>query len=150
MSDDLQARADARLDEALSAQGARDPRGFYRDRLRSLRSADRDAYERAVAHYRDTLLPSIADGGADPLSAWTEYGRLLAELTAPGRTVALDASGRARAYEAPADPAHLVLHVPDGPRTPTMVVALPADMSAAQRASYDWLVGGRTSMKDAS
>lgn len=148
MSDDPQARADARLEAALAAHGARDPRAYYRDRLRALKDQDRDAYDRAVTHYRDTLIPSIA-GGADPLAAWTEYGRLLAELAGPGRTVALDATGRASEYRAPADASHLVLHIPEAPRAPTLLVALPAAMTDAQRAAYDWLVQGRTSLKDA-
>lgn len=148
MPDDPQAIADARLEAALAARGARDPREYYRERLRQLREQDRDAYDRAVAHYRDTLLPSISDGSVEPLAAWTEYGRRLAELLAPGRTVALDASGRAQPYRAPAEPDHLVLHLPDGRRTPTLLVGLPPEPTPAQRAAYDWLVQGRTSLKE--
>lgn len=146
MSDEIQKRADARLEAALAQEGARDPREFYRERLRALRDQDRELYDRAVEHYRQTLLPSIAGEDADPLSAWTEYGRRLAELSAPGRTMALDRTGRAEPYRAPADRAHLVLHLPDSPRGPALLVQLPPELSAAQRAAWEWLVQGRNSL----
>lgn len=146
MSDDAQQRADARLEEALAREGARDPREFYRERLRALREQDTTLYDQAVDHYRQTLLPSIADGGEDPLAAWTEYGRRLAELSAPGRTMSLDRTGRAAPYRAPADRSHLVLHLPDSPRGPALLVQLPAELAPAQRAAWEWLVQGRTSL----
>lgn len=137
-----------RLEEVLEARGARDPREFYRTRLRQLRAEDRDAYEKAVTHYRQTLLPAIANEGADPLVAWTEYGRRLAELSAPGRTVCLDPSGRSTDYEAPADPDALVLHLPTNRRARALVVGIPREPSAAQRAAYDWLVTGRNKLSE--
>jgi hypothetical protein len=142
---DLQTRADALLEAELERTGARDPRAFYRTRLKDLRDKDRSAYDRAVEYYRDVLLPGIAEGGA-PLAAWTEYGRTLAELHGPGRTVALDATGRADAYSAPADPNHLVLHLPTDPRAPAQLVGLPLELTGAQRATYDWLVAGRNKL----
>lgn len=147
MADDLQTRAEERLEEALASTGARDPRDYYRERLRALREQDRSLYEQAVGHYKDVLIPAIAGGEADPLAAWTEYGRRLAELASPGRTLTLDASGRATAYTQPADPAHLVLHLPDSPRGPSLLVALPTELTPAQRAAYAWLVQGRTSLE---
>src|SRR6476646_5051231 len=111
MSDDRQAEADRKLEAALAATGARDPREFYRDRLRDLKQADRDAYEQAVGYYRDTLVPSVA-AGADPLPAWTEYGRRLATLATPGRTVTIDAHGVAEPYQTPAPLDRLILHLP--------------------------------------
>lgn len=149
MPDDLQSRADALLEAALEAAGARDPREFYRTRLRELRERDRAAYDRAVEHYMTTLLPSIVEG-AEPLAAWTEYGRTLAELQGPGRTMAIDASGSAAPYESPADPTHLVLHLPAAPRDPALLVGLPQELSDAQRATYDWLVRGMRALEDAS
>lgn len=149
MSDDLQSRADALLDAALEAAGARDPREFYRTRLRELRDRDRSAYDRAVEYYMTELLPAIVDG-AEPLAAWTEYGRTLAELHGPGRTMAIDASGAARPYENPADPTHLVLHLPKSTRDPALLVGLPHELSAAQRATYDWLVRQTRALEDAS
>jgi hypothetical protein len=140
-------RADGLLDEVLRETGARDPREFYRERLRELKERDADAYGEAVRYFEQTLVPSIASGGAEPLEAWTEYGRRLAELTVPGRTVAVDASGRAGPYEAPAPPEALVLHLPDAPGGRALLVGLPRELSAAQRATYDWLVMGRLKLR---
>lgn len=143
MSFDLNARADARLEEALASEGARDPREFYRDRLRDLKLADPEGYAAAVAYYRDTLIPEVASGEGDPIAAWTEYGRTLAEAVSPGRTVAVDATGRAHAYRAPAPRDHLVLHLPEAKGSRALLVGLPAEISPAQRATYDVLVSGK-------
>jgi hypothetical protein len=130
------------LEEALAAEGARDPREFYRERLRELKAADGEGYREAVAYYRDTLIPQVASGAVDPLAGWTEYGRLLAESLAPGRTVTIDATGRAHAYEAPPARDHLILHMPDsGGRA--ILVGLPPEPTAPQRATYDVLVSGK-------
>jgi hypothetical protein len=149
MTDDpLQERADQRLEEALAAQGARDPRDFYRVQLKELRSENRAGYEDAVRYYKETLIPRVADEAQDPLAAWTDYGRHLAELRASGRTVVVDATGRATAYESPVDPGALVLHLPGEARRSALVVGLPTDLSPAQRATYDWLVSGRRSLRE--
>ncbi len=147
MSDDLNARADARLEEALAREGARDPREFYRDRLRDLKVVDPEGYAAAVAYYRDTLIPQVASGEGDPLAAWTEYGRRLAEAVSPGRTVAVDATGRAHAYRAPAPHDHLVLHLPEAKGSRALLVGLPAEISPAQRATYDVLVSGKQKLR---
>jgi hypothetical protein len=143
MSDDLTARADQRLEEALAREGARDPREFYRERLRELKQVNPDGYAQAVAYYRDTLLPEVADGPGEPLSAWTEYGRRLAQALAPGRTVSVDPTGRSHPYQAPAPRDRLVLHFPDGKATRAILVGLPTELSGAQRATYDVLVSGK-------
>lgn len=143
-TDELRQRADRRFAHALEASGARDPREFYRDRLRDLRARDEDAFERAVEHYEQKLLPAVADESSDPLAEWLEYGRVLAELTAPGKTVQIDVSGRAAAYAPPVPHDHLVLHLPDSARERALPVGLPAGLSAAQRATYDLLVKRRT------
>jgi hypothetical protein len=140
--------ADARLQEALDASGSRDPREFYREQLKALREQDEEAYRAAVAYYRDTLIPSIADGSAEPLPAWTLYGKRLAELAHEGRTVAVDASGRSKAWEG-WDPTELVLHLPEEARTRALLVQLPPRPSDAQRATYSWLVAGRNKLPDA-
>lgn len=147
MSEDLNARADARLEEALAAAGARDPREFYRDRLRELKQADPEGYSGAVAYYRDTLIPRVASGEVDPLSAWTEYGRRLAEAVAPGRTVAVDGTGRAHPYEEPSPRDRLVLHLPGGKGGKALVVGLPPELTPAQRATYDVLVSGKLKLR---
>lgn len=147
MSDQDQERADLLLQEALEATGARDPREFYRARLKELKLEDPAAYDRAVDHFREVLVPSIARDGADPLLAWTEYGRTLAELSAPGRTMAIDPTGKAEPWE-PAPPGdRLVLHLPDARNRRALLVGLPPDLSTAQRATYDWLVAGRQTLR---
>jgi hypothetical protein len=145
MSDDLTQRADKILEEALEATGARDPREFYRDRLRELKKANPVHYGEAVAYYRDTLLPSVAERSNHALDAWTEYGRRLAEMLAPGRTVSIDETGRAQAYDGPS-PKRLILHIPDG-KGRAILVGLPPDLSTAQRATYDVLVAGKQKVR---
>ncbi len=149
MSDETTTQADHRLEEALERVGARDPREFYRDRLRELKGADPAGYEKAVAYYRDTLLPDIASGKAEPLAAWTEYGRRLAEALAPGRTVSIDGSGRAQPYEPPPALDRLIVHLPDEKGSRALLVGLPPDLTPAQRATYDVLIRGRQKLPDA-
>jgi len=143
MTDDQQARADERFQQALEARGARDPREYYRERLKDLRESSPDEYQVAVNHYRETLIPGIADGGDEPLLAWMEYGRLLAEVSAPGRTVTLDATGREAPYEPGTGMGLLVLHLPEEQKRRALVVALPPELSPAQRAAFDLLVRGK-------
>jgi hypothetical protein len=140
-------RADARLEQSLAETGARDPREFYRERLRELKERDPGAYGQAVRYFDETLIPSIASG-EEPLSAWTEYGRRLAELSAPGRTVSVDQTGRASPYTPPAAPDALVLHLPQVASGRALLVGLPRALSEAQRATYDWLVLGRQKLRD--
>ena len=142
-----QALADERLEAALEKTGARDPRAVCRERLRQLKGIDAAAFEEAVGHYRDRLIPSIAAGG-EPLTAWVEYGRTIARLTFRGRTVAIDRTGLAREYATPADPEALVLHLPRGGRGRALLVAQPRDPSPAQQATRDLLVDGRSTMRE--
>ena len=149
MSDDLQTEADLRLEEALADTGARDPREFYRECLRNLKQADRRAYDEAVEYYREVLLPSLVKG-VDPLPAWTEYGRRLATLTTPGRTVMVNQAGVAEPYLEPAPLDRLVLHLPQarGSASRAVVVGLPVELTRAQRAHYDLLVSGRMTLTE--
>jgi len=142
MSDELTAQADQALEAALAAAGARDPREFYRERLRELKRERPDDYRSAVAYYSETLIPEVAAGTRDPLEAWTEYGRRLATALAPGRTVGIDESGRAHAWEG-GPPDRLVVHLPDEKGARALLVALPPELSDAQRATYDVLVAGK-------
>lgn len=143
MPGDPAKEADLRFEEALERAGARDPREFYRERLRELKGANSKGYDEAVVYYRTTLIPEIASGEVDPLAAWTEYGRRLAVALAPGRTVAVDGSGRADPYEAPAPIDRLVLHLPDDAGARALLVGLPPESTPPQRATYDLLVRGR-------
>jgi hypothetical protein len=139
---DVAAAAERALEAALAASGARDPREFYRERLRELRRLRPDEYQSAVTYYTQTLLPEVAEQRRDALGAWTEYGRRLAEALTPGRTVTIDESGRARPYDASGD-IGLILHLPEDGGGRALLVALPRTLSPAQRATYDVLVAGK-------
>lgn len=146
MDEELKQRADARFEEALEASGARDPRDFYREQLRDLKTRDEEAYEEGVRHFREELIPAVASGEADPLEAWERFGLRLAELTAPGRTVAIDRTGVSHAYEAPSAEERMVLHLPHDRKEKAILVSLPAELSRAQRATYDLLVRGKQTL----
>ena len=146
MTTDPHEKAGARFAEALDATGARDPRDYYRGRLKELKRSNPQGYADAVAYYQEKLIPSIAKGNADPLEAWREYGLVIARLTAPGRAVAVDASGRSRPYEPPGDAGDLVLHLPDARNAHALLVGLPANPSTAQMATHNWLVLGRRAL----
>jgi hypothetical protein len=135
-------RAEERFLEALERTGGRDPREFYRERLRALRERDEAAFLRAREHYERRLLPAVAREDTDPLAEWLDYGRFLAELTAPGRTVEIDPTGRSHPYSPPVPADRLVLHLPTSAREPALLVGLPPTLSPAQRASFDLLVKG--------
>ncbi|MBX6362604.1 MAG: hypothetical protein IRZ00_01940 [Gemmatimonadetes bacterium] len=141
MADSLRARADARLDQALAARRLTDPRDLFRDRLRRLRADDPAAFGRAIDYFEHTLLPRVA-ADAEPITEWIEYGRFLAELTGPGRVLAVDPSGRARAYEPPPGADLLVLFFPDVQTDPVLPLARPRELSAAQQATWELLLPG--------
>jgi hypothetical protein len=134
--------ADRRFEEAREQAGARDPRDFYRTALRELKTVAPESYEKAVAYFQDTLVPSIASGEAEPLHAWREYGRLIAELSTDGQTVALDETGRSEPFDPNTPLDRLVLHLPSG-KGRALLVSLPPTLSSAQRASLDLLVSGK-------
>lgn len=148
MSDDeLTRTADRVLEEALEQTGARDPREFYRERLRELKQSNPDGYREAVAYYREKLIPTVAEGNRPPLDAWTEYGRVLAQAAEPGRTVSIDATGRAHPYEGP-DLERLILHLPDQKNARALLVGLPPELSTAQRATFDVLVARKQRFRE--
>lgn len=140
MADDLRARADARFEQALKQTGARDPRNFFRDMLRDLKAEDADAFRRALRYFEETLIPTVAGEGSDPVGEWLEYGRVLASLMTAGRTVQVHADGRARDYARPVPVDALVLHLPSNAARPALVLGLPPKLSAHQRATFDLLV----------
>jgi hypothetical protein len=143
MDEALRKEADRVFAEALERSGARDPRDYYRKALRELKQVDPDAYEKAVAYFQDVLVPSIANGESEPLQAWRDYGLLIAEMTAPGRTVTIDETGRSRPFAPDAPLDYLVLHLPEKKGGRAILVSLPPDPSPAQRATYELLVAGR-------
>ena len=141
----LREQADARFERALKDAGARDPREFYRARLRELRVQNPDAFQRAITFHDTRLVPNVAREDSDPLAEWLDYGRFLATLTSPGRTVQIDATGLAADYAPPVPLDHLVLHLPSDTRLPALAVGLPPRLSPAQRATYALLVEGKQS-----
>jgi hypothetical protein len=143
MDDNTKKEADRRFEEALEASGARDPRDFYRKTLRQLREANPEGYERAVGYFQNELVPSVAAGTVEPIGAWREYGRIIAEVCAEGRTVAIDETGRLVPYDPGVSMDWLVLHLPKAKGGKALLVALPPEPSTAQRATYDLLVIGK-------
>ena len=139
----MQEEADTLLNAALAESGAVDPRPRYRLLLSELKKQDSSAYERAVARFRDALIPSIARQEVDPLTGWLEFGRYLAEALAPGRVLAFDEEGRSSPVMGPASSKDLILHVPSDPRTRAILVGEPAQPTRAQRATVDLLVEGK-------
>ncbi|MBW3553541.1 MAG: hypothetical protein KY466_08525 [Gemmatimonadetes bacterium] len=144
MSDDLRARADARLEAALVAAPWRDPRPYLRPILKHLKERDPAAFERALDHFNSTLIPAVA-GEADALAEWLGYGRLLGSLAGVGRAVAIDGSGKAGEPEGAPEPDALVLYLPDAAEVPAVVLRCPRDATPAQEASMELLVLGRVS-----
>ncbi len=148
MDKEIHDRADQIFEEALGQTGAKDPREFYRTRLRLMKADDPGAYREAVAYYENELVPSIAEGGDDPLMAWQRFGCRVAELTLTGTPIEIDATGRRLPYAPPTPPDRMVLHIPRGSSGRALLVGLPPELSAAQLATYDLLVGGRQKMRD--
>lgn len=145
MNSDLTDKADQLLVSALRAVSARDPREFYRDQLRELKELNPEDYEDAVSYYRGTLIPTVVSGEVEPLVAWTKYGRRLAVALAPGGTVQIDETGRASPYveDGGLDLSAMILHIPTDTKLKARVVALPATLSSAQKATYQVLVAGK-------
>lgn len=144
----LRVRADARLEAALERDAVCDPRDFFRDRLRLLKERNPAAFDEARRYFAEEVLPRVAAEDSDPVREWFEYGRKLAELTAPGQLLEIDASGRARTSSGSLDRTLLVLHLPDDAREPALILNLPRGASPAQRATCDLLVWGRTEPGD--
>ena len=143
MDDRLKIEADERFEAALKSSGARDPREFYRKALRELREVNPGGYDRAVSHFQEVLVPSITNGESEPLWAWREYGRLIAEVTASGRTVSIDETGRSHPFDSDTPMDRLVLHLPEGKGRRAILISLPPEPSPAQRATFDLLARGK-------
>jgi len=148
MDQELHDRADQIFEDALGKTGAKDPREFYRKRLREMKEENPDAYGEAVAYYQNELVPSIAEAGDDPLMAWQQFGCRMAELTVTGTPIEIDTTGRRRPYAPPTPTDRMVLHIPQGSKGRALIIGLPPELSAAQLATYDLLVAGRQKMQD--
>jgi hypothetical protein len=142
----LKSRGEARLEAALETSDTRDPRGVCRERLRWLKDNQRSAFERALEHYEQVLVPNAARDQIDPIGEWEAYARLLGELSGVGRTVDIDETGHAGV---PGTRLRgLTLHIPDDSATPVLVVRMPNELSAAQRATIDLLVDRRQRLSE--
>jgi hypothetical protein len=148
MDQELHDRADQIFEDALGKTGAKDPREFYRKRLREMKAESPDAYTEAVAYYQNELVPSIAEAGDDPLMAWQQFGCRMAELTVTGTPIEIDTTGRRRPYAPPTPADRMVLHIPQGSKGRALIIGLPPELSAAQLATYDLLVAGRQKIQD--
>jgi hypothetical protein len=148
MDQKLHDRADQIFEDALGKTGAKDPREFYRKRLREMKAENPDAYTEAVAYYQNELVPSIAEAGDDPLMAWQQFGCRMAELTVTGTPIEIDTTGRRRPYAPPTPADRMVLHIPQGSKGRALIIGLPPELSAAQLATYDLLVAGRQKVQD--
>jgi hypothetical protein len=137
---DLRSLADERFRSELVRTGARDPRDFYRERLRALRERNPDGYRAAVRYFENELVPAVVRANSDPLGEWLDYGCLLARLWVDGSAVQIDTTGASGPYRRPVPLDHLVLHLPTSPREPALAIGLPPSMSAAQNATYQLLV----------
>lgn len=159
---DPRGAAERRTDAAFAEGPYLDPRAAYRAHLRVLRERDGAAFERGVKAY-EALVQEIGAGG-DAGQAWLRYGAALAGET-PGRTVAIDADGRASAWAGQDDgqpsgddprerdapgAVPLILHIPDDARAPALPLAAPRTPSRAQNASLALLVEGRESLQPAN
>ena len=148
MDQEIHDRADQIFEDALGKTGAKDPREFYRKRLRDMKAENPDAYTEAVAYYQNELVPSIAEAGDDPLMAWQQFGCRMAELTVTGTPIEIDTTGRRRPYAPPTPADRMVLHIPQGSKGRALIIGLPPELSAAQLATYDLLVAGRQKVQD--
>lgn len=136
-----------RTAEAFERSAWQDPRAEYRDLLRRLRGQDGAAFERAVLEYEATVVERLTDPSVDPVAAWLGYGERLAGWLGHGRTMRIDAEGRASEVEpaSTAEPA-LLLHLPAEESAAAIVVASPRQPSAAQRAAVALLAEGRAAL----
>ncbi len=141
-SDDSRARADRRLDQALSDSSVRDPRPYFRHALRQLKQRNAAGYDRAAAYFEERLVPAVA-GDADPLTAWLDYGRMIIDETGTGRVVEVGPSGRALAPDPDRPPQGMLLWLPDDDALSAVLLRAPARLSRAQEATIELLVEGK-------
>jgi hypothetical protein len=137
MDDTAKRLADERTDQAISDAPFEDFREAYRERLRWLKDSQPQGFTRALSHYNDILVPNIARG-SDPLAEWIQYGGLLGNFSGKGKTVRIDETGRSHPFDESLD--GLILHLPDDTNIPALALAVPKQLSEAQRATLNLLV----------
>jgi hypothetical protein len=137
MDDTAKRLADERTDQAIGSAPFEDFREAYRERLRWLKDSQPHGFTRALSHYNDILVPNIA-AGSDPLVEWLEYGRLLGNLSGAGKVMRIDETGRAFPLDDRID--GLVLHLPEDTNVPALALAVPRQLSDAQKATLGLLI----------
>lgn len=139
---------DRRSEDAFARSPWLDPRADYRALLRRLKEADAAAFASAVGEYESAVVERLADPAADPVAAWLGYGERLAAWVGGGRTVEIDAAGRATERNAAGrgEQAMLLLHLPADEATPAIVIGSPREPTEAQRATLALLVEGRAAL----
>lgn len=142
MDDTAKRRVDELTERAISEGPFEDFRNAYRTRLRWLKENQARAFPEALAHYNEILVPNIA-GGNEPLREWLDYGRRLGQLSGVGKAVSIDETGKSRPLSD--DVRGLILYLPEDTAVPALPLAIPRDMSDAQRATFDLLVPRRQS-----
>lgn len=145
MDDTAKQRADERTEQAIQRSPFGDFRQGYRERLRWLKDSQPQSFTKALSHYNDILVPNIAAGG-DAIAAWVEYGKLLGELSGSGKAVRIDETGRAYDLDSSLD--GLILHLPEDTNVPALALAVPKQLSEAQRATLTLLVNKRAEKAD--
>lgn len=133
-----------RTDDAFAASAWQDPRAEYRALLRRIRERDTAAFDDAVRLYETRVVAALADDAVDPVAAWLDYGRRLAQLAGGGRAVTVDEQGRAGELrsDAPIIAPTLLLQLPADESAAAFVVAVPREPSPAQLATMALLAAG--------
>jgi hypothetical protein len=132
-------RAQRLTDEALSEAGLEDPRPGYRKLLLHLKGLDAAAFEEATHRFNETLVPDVASGSVAALEAWLAYARWLCERIRAGRIVAIDGSGRATDGAETLAADTVLIHLPDEPAAPAIVLATPSRPTPSQKATVELL-----------
>jgi len=138
---DLSEVARSRTDSSLSRAGLEDPRPALRDLLRRLRTEDSEGFAEATDRYERVLVPVAASEDTNPLVAWIEYARWLADRLAPGRAVKIDETGRALPASGEPEPGMLLVHLPDSQTTRALVLLAPQQLSESQQETVRLLAG---------
>jgi hypothetical protein len=136
MDDTAKLRADELTEKAIASGAYEDFREGYRARLRWLKDNRPDVFADALHHYNNVLVPNIANG-SEPIREWVEYGRLLGELSGRGKSVQIDETGFAQPLN---ELSGLLLHLPEDTAVPALALAVPRQLSDAQKATIQLLV----------
>ena len=139
MTEGDKAIADRRSEEAFADGPFEDPRAAFREKLRRFREEQSQAFAAGLEYFEKTLIPNVAAGG-DPIGEWVAYGRRLGELSGQGKTVDIDPTGRARPFDGEFAANSLIVYLPEDTSVEALPVAVPRELSDAQRASFDLLI----------